>query len=105
MKSLARFLLFVLFVMVVLSGFTFTVNNTPEVALWLGVSLDARPVGVWVLLAFGTGGLLGLLLGFGFWRRMQARLQIMQLTMKLQQAEKELAALKQPVNSLPSRRP
>lgn len=105
MKSLARFLLFILFVLVVLSGFIFTVNNTAEVALWLGVSLDSRPVALWVLLAFGTGGLLGLLLGFGLWRRMQSRLQIMQMSMKLQQAEKELSALKQQVKSSPPRRP
>jgi uncharacterized integral membrane protein len=95
MKSIARFLLFLVLILVVLSGFIFTINNTVEVPLWLGVGFAPRPLGVWILLAFTAGGLAGLLLGLGLWRRVQSRLQLRQLRLRLQQTEAELARLKQ----------
>lgn len=95
MKSIFRFLLFLVLVLGVLSGFVFTLHNTAPTGLWLGTDLTPRPLALWILLAFGCGGVLGLLLGLGLWRRLQNRVQVMQLRGRLQQAEKELAAMKQ----------
>jgi len=95
MKSIARFLLFLLFVLVVFSGFLFTVNNTVEIPLWLGTSLPPKPLGLWVLLAFAVGALLGLLLGFGLWRRVQLKLQVRQLKHRLDLAERQLSTHRQ----------
>jgi uncharacterized integral membrane protein len=95
MKSLVRFLLFLLLILVLFAGFIFTLNNTVTVPLWLGADLNPRPLGVWVLLAFVVGGLAGLLLGLGLWQRFRSRMEVRQLKSRLQQAEMELAILKQ----------
>lgn len=95
MKSIARFLLFLLFILVVLSGFLFTVNNTIEIPLWLGTTLPPKPLGLWVLLAFATGAMMGLLLGLGLWHRVQMKLQVRQLRQRLELAEKQLSVHRQ----------
>lgn len=105
MKSIFRFLLFLVLVLVVLSGFIFTLHNTASTALWLGTDLTPRPLALWILLAFGTGGMVGLALGLGLWRRLLKQVQVRQLRVKLQQAEKELAALKQSQVTLPRPQP
>jgi uncharacterized integral membrane protein len=94
MKSLARFVLILLLIAVLLAGFLFTLNNTTSVPLWLGVPLNPQPLGLWILLAFGSGGLLGLLLGLGLWRRYRQRAEARQLRAKLRQLEQELQELK-----------
>jgi hypothetical protein len=33
------------------------------VPLWLGTDLDPEPLSIWMLLAFASGGLIGLVLG------------------------------------------
>lgn len=101
MKSLARFLLFLLLILVLFAGFIFTLNNSAAVPLWLGIDLNPRPLGVWVLLAFIVGGLAGLLLGLGLWQRFRGRIAAHQLKRRLQQAEMELAILKQSADSSP----
>jgi len=95
MNSIARFLLFLLFIIIVISGFLFTVNNTAEIPLWLGASLSPRPLGIWVLFAFAAGALLGLLLGYGLWRRVQLKLQVRQLRHRLESVEKQLSIYRQ----------
>lgn len=94
MKRLARFLLLMLLLAVLLAGFVFTLNNTTAVPLWLGTDLDSQPLGLWMLLAFATGGLLGLLLGLGLWRRFRQNIELRQLRTKVRQLESELGALK-----------
>jgi putative membrane protein len=96
MKRLVRFLLFLLLVVVLLAGFVFTLNNTDAVPLWLGVDLAPKPLSIWMLLAFASGGLLGLLLGFGLWQRFLHAREARQLRMRVKQLEQELEALKQP---------
>jgi uncharacterized integral membrane protein len=95
MKRLARFLLFLLLVLVLLAGFVFTLNNTSPVPLWFGADLDPKPLGIWMLLAFSAGGLLGLLLGFGLWQRFLHKLEARQLRARVRQLEQELAESKQ----------
>ncbi|MGV3592684.1 MAG: lipopolysaccharide assembly protein LapA domain-containing protein [Gammaproteobacteria bacterium] len=94
MKRLARFLLLMLLLAVLLAGFVFTLNNPTAVPLWLGTDLDPQPLGLWMLLAFATGGLLGLLLGLGLWRRFRQNIELRQLRTKVRQLESELIALK-----------
>lgn len=90
MKRLARFLLFLLLILVLLAGFVFTLNNTAPVPLWLGADLDSKPLSIWMLLAFSAGGLLGLLLGLGLWQRFLNRLEVRQLRARVRQLEQEL---------------
>jgi uncharacterized integral membrane protein len=98
MKRLARFLLFLLLILVLLAGFVFTLNNTAPVPLWLGADLDPKPLSVWMLLAFAAGGLLGLLLGLGLWQRFLKRLELRQLRARVRQLEQELMQTKQQAN-------
>ena len=95
MKRLARFLLFLLLILVLLAGFVFTLNNTVAVPLWVGTELSAKPLGVWILVAFTLGGLSGLLLGLGLWQRFRTRMELQQIRLRLHQTENELALLKQ----------
>lgn len=95
MKRLARFVLLLLLLVVLLAGFVFTLNNTMPVPLWLGADLNPQPLGLWMLLAFGSGGLLGLLLGLGLWRRFRQRLEVRHLRAKVRELEHELNGLKQ----------
>src|SRR5690606_25917544 len=95
MKRLARSVLLLLLLVVLLAGFVFTLNNTMPVPLWLGIDLNPQPLGLWMLLAFGCGGLLGLLLGLGLWRRFRQRLEVRQLRAKVRELEHELNGLKQ----------
>jgi uncharacterized integral membrane protein len=96
MKRLARFLLFLLLVVVLLAGFVFTLNNPTAVPLWLGVDLAPKPLSIWMLLAFSSGGLLGLLLGFGLLQRYLHAREARQLRNRVRQLEQELEALKRP---------
>lgn len=98
MKRLARFLFFLLLTCVLLAGFVFTLNNTVAVPLWVGTELTAKPLGIWILLAFALGGMAGLLLGLGLWRRFRSNMELRQIRIRLQQTEKELAMLKQHLN-------
>jgi uncharacterized integral membrane protein len=102
MKRLARFLLFLLLLLVLLAGFVFTLNNTTAVPLWLGTGFSPKPLGVWMLLAFASGGLLGLLLGFSLWQRFLHAQQARQLRTRVRQLEQELAALKPPQAAPPT---
>ena len=95
MKRLVRFLLFLLLVVALLAGFVFTLNNTAAVPLWLGVDFAPQPLSIWMLLAFSSGGLLGLLLGFSLWQRFLHAREARQLRTRVRQLEQELDALKQ----------
>jgi len=94
MKSFVRFLKFLLLMLLVLAGFIFAAKNTSSVGLWLLTEHEPRPVSVWLLLAFGSGGVVGLLLGYGMWRRVRLGWQLRQLQRQLQQARNELAELR-----------
>ena len=49
------------------------------VPLWIGIELSPQSLAVWVLLAFAWGGVLGLMLGYGLFRRVKAQFKINQL--------------------------
>lgn len=99
MKSVARFLMFLFFVLVVLAGFVFTLKNRTLVGLWLGTDFQSRPLSVWIIAAFICGGVLGLLVGFGVWGKLRSRVHVMQLQAKLQQNQQEISRLQQQLKS------
>ncbi|MDT8397665.1 MAG: lipopolysaccharide assembly protein LapA domain-containing protein [Pseudomonadales bacterium] len=93
MSRFIRFVAVLLLVLIVLGSFLFASFNTTEAPLWLVVELSPRPVGQWVVAAFATGGLLGLILGFGVFNRIKTRIQMRQLKSRLHDVEQELASL------------
>ncbi|MGY8791067.1 MAG: hypothetical protein ACKVKR_12465 [Pseudomonadales bacterium] len=84
MKSFYRFIAFLIFASIVLLGFLFAVNNTTEVALWIGIDLPPFSIGVLVIIVFITGGLVGLLLGIEIFRQMKYLFQIRKLRSELE---------------------
>jgi Protein of unknown function (DUF1049). len=100
MKSVIRFLWFLLFLLVGLAGFLFTIRNPEPIALWLGVQFDPKPLSIWVLSAFIIGGLIGLALGLGIWRGLKTRLTLRQQRQRLEQQDKELNELRQRLRRL-----
>lgn len=94
MNSFAGFIKFVLLLLVLLAGFVFALQNTTSVGLWLIHDFAPKPVSLWLLLAFSCGGLSGLVLGYGMWRRIRMGWQLRQLQSELQQCRQELAALR-----------
>jgi lipopolysaccharide assembly protein A len=83
MSKITRFIAGLFFLLVVLAGFIFTSNNSVMVPLWIGIELSPQSLAVWVLLAFAWGGVLGLLLGYGLFRRIKAQIKINQLEARL----------------------
>lgn len=84
------FLLLVFAVSITFSYF----NPTPiglDIGLW---QLSPQPVSVWVIGAFVLGGLLGLLLGLGIFRKLKSRAEIRRLNKALREAEIEVAQLR-----------
>jgi uncharacterized integral membrane protein len=98
MKGISRFLMLLLFVIAVFAGLIFSGHNQTRVALWLGTEFSAQPLSLWIIAAFSSGGLLGLILGLGLWRSWASRRKIKQLQRKLLFAENELLKAKQQGN-------
>ncbi|MEX2366202.1 MAG: lipopolysaccharide assembly protein LapA domain-containing protein [Pseudohongiellaceae bacterium] len=101
MSGFIRYFLIFLLILIILFSFVFTSFNTAEVPLWLLRDFSARPLGQWVILAFVTGGLLGLILGYGLFDRIRNRVRVRKLQKQLQAAEQEIAVLrKQPLKEI-----
>jgi putative membrane protein len=79
MSKLTRFIAGLFFLLVALAGFIFTSNNSVVIPLWVGIELAPQSLAIWILLAFAWGGVLGLILGYGLFRRIKAQLKIKQL--------------------------
>jgi len=93
MSKLTRFIAGLFFLLVVLAGFVFTSNNSVVVPLWVGIELAPQSLAVWILLAFAWGGVLGLILGYGLFRRIKSQLKIKQLEALLKKNQKNNDAL------------
>lgn len=87
MSKLTRFIACLIFLFVLLAGFIFASNNSVKVPLWIGIELAPQSLAIWLILAFAWGGLLGLLLGYGLFRRIKAQLKIKQLEAQLKKVE------------------
>ncbi len=89
-----RFLRIVLFGLILVAVLVFSSHNTTKIAVWLGHELIAQPVSLWIISAFISGGLAGLLMGQGIWRRLQYRHEIPKLQQKIKLAESELSSMR-----------
>lgn len=94
MDRFIRFIVSIILIAIILAGFVFSSFNTAEVPLWLGVEFSPQPVGLWLIIAFVLGGVIGLVLGFGLFNRIKNQVQIRQLKTRLRKAEKELDSLR-----------
>jgi len=89
LKTLKRWIIILLMLIVVLMTASFALWNNVAVSLTFGLfTLDARPLSVWVISAFGLGALFGLTLGAGFIGNLKSNLRIRQLEKELQQRPK-----------------
>ena len=95
MKGISRFLMLLLFMVALFAGLVFSGHNQTPIPLWLGAEFSAKPLSLWVIAAFISGGLVGLVLGLGLWRSWASRRTIKQLRQKLLLAESELLKVKQ----------
>jgi uncharacterized integral membrane protein len=95
MKRVSGFLVLLLFICALLAGLIFSAHNQTRVGLWLGTEFPAQPLSLWIITAFISGGLAGLLLGPGLLRTRASRKQIRQLQQKLHFTENELKMQKQ----------
>ena len=71
---------------------TFTYYNSIPVTISVGSwQLQAQPVSAWIIGAFVSGGLMGLLFGLGLFRNLKSRAKIRKLTKALIEAEVEIS--------------
>ena len=102
MNFIKNLLIFVIAVATLLLGVLFAVQNTTEAPLDLLVlSLQPRPMALWVLLAFAVGGIIGMLTNIGLvWR---LRTALLRANRQLEQTAKPVAvASPEPVPGEPS---
>jgi putative membrane protein len=93
MRWLRRLVAIIVLLLVLAFGLLFSLQNTAPVPLDLLVAqLNARPLAVWLLLAFAVGGLLGVLVGSAALIRLQT--SRFRLRRRLETCEKELSELK-----------
>lgn len=95
MKHIKRWLIFFLMMCLLMLSIGFSLWNTQLVPVSFGlISLEPRPLSVWLVVSFSLGALTGLLIGAGLLRHVKLRRRIKQL-------EDELA--KRPAHTKPER--
>ena len=95
MRQLTQLLSGVFLLLVFAVSVTFTYYNSTPVVIGIGSwQLQPLPVSIWIIGAFVSGGLLGLLLGLGLFRNLKSRLEIRRLTKALMEAEEEVSNLR-----------
>ena len=95
MRQLTRLLSGVFLLLVFAASVTFTYYNSIPVTIGIGSwQLQPLPVSIWIIGAFVSGGLLGLLLGLGLFRNIKSRFEIRRLTKALMEAEEEVSNLR-----------
>ena len=94
MRQLTQLLYGVFLLLVFAASVTFTYHNSIPVTIGIGSwQLQPLPVSIWIIGAFVSGGLLGLLLGLGLLRNLKSRVEIRKLTKALMEAEEEVSSL------------
>ncbi len=92
MSTFARAMALIVLVLICLLSVGFSFFNTQQVPLSFGFFvLSAQPLALWVLGAFATGGVLGLLLGSGLFRRWRQAREISLLRAQIARLEKAVA--------------
>ena len=95
MRKLAQLFSGLFLVLVFIVSITFSYFNTTPVAIsFANWQFPAQPVSVWIIGAFVSGGLLGLLFGLGLVRNLKARAEIRRLTRQLEQSQQEVSRLR-----------
>ena len=95
MRQLTQLLSGFFLLLVFAASVTFTYYNSIPVTIGIGSwQLQPQPVSVWIIGAFVSGGLLGLLFGLGLFRNLKSRAEIRKLTKALKDAEEELSSLR-----------
>jgi uncharacterized integral membrane protein len=90
MLKLSRAFKLLFLVMIFLLSVGFTFFNTQQIALSFGFVVFApQPLALWVLSAFISGGLVGLALGAGIFRRWRGEREIERLRAELMQTKLE----------------
>lgn len=95
MQRFFRYIIFLVLLLLVLFAAIFVSMNDSEIELWMGWTFSPKPLGVWLVLAFASGGFLGLLLSYGLLRRLRDRYRIRHLEEQLAKLEQENSRLKQ----------
>ncbi len=95
MRQLTQLLSAFFLLLVFAVSITFSYYNSTPIAIGIGNwQMQALPVSVWIIGAFVSGGILGLLLGLGLFRNLKSRVEIRRLTKALKDAEEEVANLR-----------
>ena len=95
MRKIAHLLSGFFLILVFVASITFSFfNSTPIIITFGNWAFPAQPVSVWIIGAFVSGGLIGLLLGMGFLRTMKSKSEIRRLTQKLADAKQEVSQLR-----------
>ena len=95
MRQLTQLLSGVFLLLVFAASVTFTYYNSIPVIIGIGSwRLQPLPVSIWIIGAFVSGGLLGLLLGLELFRNLKSRVEIRRLTKALMEAEEEVSNLR-----------
>ena len=102
MHNLFRLAVWIFLLLVFFASIGFSFLNTTPVPLSLGVwSFSPQPVAIWVVAAFGLGGMLGLVCGTGLSRLSKTRRENQRLREQLDAASRGIAGHQ----SLPSKEP
>lgn len=95
MRQLTQLLSGFFLLLVFALSISFSYYNATPIEIGIGSwQLQAQPVSVWIIGAFVSGGLLGLLLGLGLFRNLKSRVEIRRLTKALKTAEEEVSNLR-----------
>ncbi len=81
--------------LVFIAGIIFSYYNTEQIAIAFGNwQSSVRPVSVWIIGAFVSGGILGLMVGLGVFRHLRSRAEIRRLNKELELARREVRQLR-----------
>jgi len=95
MRKLGNIVSGLILVLVFLASITFSYFNTTEIGLTFGsFEFAARPISVWIVGGFVTGGLLGLLLGLRIFHQLKTRSELKRLTKELEKSQQEVNKLR-----------
>ncbi len=95
MRKITNLLSGLFLILVFTASITFSYFNTTPISISVGAwEFPAQPVSVWIIGAFVSGGLLGLLLGIGFFKNLKSRSEIKKLSKQLVDAKQEVSQLR-----------
>ena len=95
MRKLSQVFSSLFLLLVFIGSISFSYLNTTEISITLGNRVLAPlPVSVWIIGAFVSGGVIGLVLGLSLFRQLRARHEIRRLKKKLADSRQESQQLR-----------